>query len=96
MDALPEPYRAAAKAYQRYFLYAAGFLDGDTLVTMFVDVADLWERAAADGIPLRDLLGTDPVAFGEDFIAAYSSRQWIDKERTRLVEAIAEAERRTS
>lgn len=96
MDALPAPHRAAAKAYQRYFMYAAGFLDGDTLVTMFTDFADLWERAAADGTPLQDIVGDDPVAFGEDFIAAYTGRQWIDKERARLVEAIAQAERERS
>lgn len=77
-------------------MYAAGFLDGDTLVTMFTDFADLWERVAADGTPLQDIVGDDPVAFGEDFIAAYTGRQWIDKERARLVEAIAQAERERS
>ena len=29
MDALPEPYRATAKAYQRYFMYYGGVVDGD-------------------------------------------------------------------
>jgi len=93
MDALPAPYRSAAKAYQRYFMYSAGFLDGDTMVTMLGDFADLWDRAAADGTPLHDIVGDDPVAFAEDFAAAYTGRQWIDKERTRLVKAIEDAER---
>ena len=39
---------------QRYFMYYGGVTDGDTLVTMFGDFADLWERAAADGTPVRD------------------------------------------
>ncbi|HYP73790.1 MAG TPA: DUF1048 domain-containing protein, partial [Microbacterium sp.] len=69
------------------------FLDGDTMVTMLGDFADLWDRAAADGTPLHDIVGDDPVAFAEDFAAAYTGRQWIDKERTRLVKAIEDAER---
>ena len=54
VEALPEPYRAAAKAFERYFMYYGGITDGDTLVTMFGDFADLWERAAVDGTPVGD------------------------------------------
>lgn len=93
MDALPAPYRDTAKAYQRYIMYAAGVLDGDTLTTMFGDLADLWERAATDGTRVRDVVGADPVVFGEDFIAAYDGRQWIDKERARLTATIDRAQR---
>lgn len=96
MAALPAPYREVAKAYQRYFMYAAGFLDGDTLVALFADFADLWERASADGTPLRAVVGDDPVEFGEDFVKAYTGRQWIDKERARLVDAITAAEKEQS
>jgi DNA-binding ferritin-like protein (Dps family) len=92
IEALPEPHRAAAKALERYFMYAGGITDGDTIVQMFSDFADLWERAAADETPVRDIVGDDPVAFAEEFTAAYSGKQWIDKERARLNKAIAEAE----
>ncbi|MDN3497165.1 DUF1048 domain-containing protein [Planococcus sp. APC 4015] len=93
MDALPEPYRATAKAYQRYFMYYGGVVDGATLITMWGDFADLWERAAADGTPVRAVVGDDPVEFGETFVQAYSGRQWIDKERARLTQAVDDAER---
>ena len=93
IDALPEPYGAAAKALHRYLMYAGGITDGDTLVTMFGDLADLWERAAADGTPVRDIVGDDPVEFAESFARAYLGKQWIDKERARLVKAIEDAER---
>ena len=46
IEALPGPYATAAQAMHRYFMYYAGITDGDTLVTMFGDLADLWERAA--------------------------------------------------
>lgn len=91
IDGLPEPYRTAAKAYHRYFMYYGGFTDGDTLVTMIGDFADLWERAAVDGTPVRDIVGDDPVGFAEEFARAYAGTQWIDKERARLVKAVDEA-----
>lgn len=93
MDALPQPYRIAAEAMQRYFMYYAGVTDGETLVTMMRDLAELWERAAADGTPVRAIVGEDPVEFAETLAQAYSGHQWIDKERTRLVKAIDDAER---
>ena len=92
IDALPEPYGTAAKAMQRYFMYYGGVTDGDTLITMIGDLADLWARAAADGTPLREIVGDDPVEFAETFAQAYSGRQWIDKERARLTKAIEDAE----
>ena len=88
LEALPEPYHATAKALQRYFMYQGGIVDGDTLITMFADFADLWERAVADGTPVRAIVGDDPVEFAETFVQAYSGRQWIDKERERLRKAI--------
>lgn len=91
IDALPEPYAAAAKALQRYFMYAGGITDGDTIVTMTGDFADLFERAVADGTSVREIVGDDPVEFAEAFTAAYLSKQWIDKERTRLTRAIDQA-----
>jgi DNA-binding ferritin-like protein (Dps family) len=93
IDALPDPYGAAAKALHRYLMYSGGIVDGDTLITMFGDLADLWERAAADGTPVRDIVGDDPVEFAESFARAYLGKQWIDKERARLVKAIDDAER---
>jgi DNA-binding ferritin-like protein (Dps family) len=88
IEALPEPYKSAAKAFQRYFMYYGGVSDGDTLITMFGDFADLWERAAVDGTPVRAIVGDDPVEFAETFAQAYSGKQWIDKERERLMKAI--------
>ncbi len=93
IDALPQPYRGAAQALQRYFVYYAGITDGDTTVTMLSDLADLWERAAADGTPVRDIVGPDPVDFAETFAAAYTGTRWIDKERQRLIDAMDQAER---
>lgn len=92
INALPEPHRTAAKAVHRYLMYSGGITDGDTLTTMFTDLADLWERAATDGTPVRDIVGDDPVEFAETFAQAYTGEKWIDKERARLAKAIDDAE----
>lgn len=93
VEALPEPYRSTTKAFERYFMYYGGIVDGDTLVTMLGDFTDLWERAAVDATPVRDIVGEDPVEFAETFASAYAGARWIDKERARLTAAIRDAER---
>ncbi|GAA1520267.1 DNA-binding ferritin-like protein (Dps family) [Agromyces terreus] len=93
IEALPEPHRSAASALNRYLMYYGGVTDGDTIVQMFVDLADLWERAAIDGTPVSAIVGDDPVEFAEAYAQAYGGAQWIDKERTRLVKAIDAAKK---
>ena len=93
IEALPEPYAAVAQAMHRYVMYYGGVTDGDILVTMFGDLADLWERAAVDRTPVHAIVGDDPVDFAEMFVRAYTAKQWMDKERARLVKAVEDAER---
>lgn len=92
IDGLAEPYATAAKAMHRYLIYSGGITDGDTLATMFGDLADLWERAAVDGTPIRSIVGDDPVEFAEEFARAYTGAQWLDKERARLTKAMDEVD----
>lgn len=91
VEALPQPYLTAAKAVDRYLMYVGGVTDGATLVRMMTDLVELWERAVADGTPLRDIVGDDPVEFADTFRAAYSGKEWIDTERARLRAAIDDA-----
>ena len=95
IEALPEPYRTAAKAFERYLMYNGGITDGDAemMITMLGDFADLWERAAADGTPVSTIVGEDPVEFADAFAEAYAGKRWIDKERARLTKAIDDATR---
>ncbi len=91
---LPEPYRTAATAFERYFMYNGGITDGDTavMITMLGDFADLWERAALDRTPVSSIVGDDPVAFAEAFSDAYIGKRWVDKERDRLTKTIEQLE----
>ncbi|MCR2825788.1 DUF1048 domain-containing protein [Microbacterium sp. zg.Y909] len=92
--ALPEPYATAAQAVHRYLLACGGITDGDTMVRMFADLADLWEQAVADGTSVRGIVGDDPVDFADTFVQAYGGERWVDKERARLTHAIDDAARR--
>lgn len=93
IDGLPEPYAAAANAMHRYLMYQGDITEGEALVQMFTDLADLWERAAIDGTPIADIVGDDPVDFVETFARAYIAKRWIDKERARLTDAMDRAKR---
>lgn len=88
---LPADYRAAVEALERYLMYAGGIAKGDVLVRMYGDLVDLFEQSAADGTPIREIVGEDPVEFVDTFIANYSDGSWIAKERERFVRDIARA-----
>jgi DNA-binding ferritin-like protein (Dps family) len=87
-EQLPTSYRTAIEGIERYFMYAGSIVKGDVFMQMLEDLADLIERAATDGTPIRDIVGEDPVEFADAFIANYADGQWINKERKRLNDAI--------
>lgn len=91
IERLPEPYRESVIALERYINHLGGVDDSTSLLQLSDDLADLFERAAADGIPVRDVFGDDPVAFAEDFLANYPAGRWITRERDRLTAAVARA-----
>jgi DNA-binding ferritin-like protein (Dps family) len=87
---LPANYRAAADAFERYLMHL-GPADGNSAASMFEDLADLFEQSAADGTPIREVVGEDPVEFIEAFLQNYPEGQWRTRERERLVNAIQRA-----
>ncbi|MGP4105324.1 DUF1048 domain-containing protein [Nonomuraea sp. KM90] len=88
--ALPENYRTAVEALERYLMHF-GPADGAGAMVMYEDLADLFEQGAADGTPIRDIFGDDPVEFVEAFMANYPLGQYRTRERNRYTEAIARA-----
>lgn len=88
---LPESYRTAIEAVQRYLMYRGAITNGDVLMSLLEDLADLFEQSAANGTPVRDIVGEDPVEFAEEFLRNYSEGQWIAKEKERLTAAVERA-----
>ncbi|AZP39257.1 DUF1048 domain-containing protein [Acidipropionibacterium acidipropionici] len=92
VKALPPNYRTAAEAIERYLLRVGAFSDGRVMVDMLEDLDALFEQAVADATPVRTIVGEDPADFAETFLASYSGKNWIDKEREMLSEAIDQAQ----
>lgn len=88
MKALPTGYREAGAAVERYVLYLGPTDDGKQLIVMLNDLADLFEQGVADGTPIRQLVGEDPVEFAETFMSNYGGGSWIKKEGARLAKSI--------
>ena len=85
---LPASYRTAVDALERYLKY---FGTGGGGTAIYGDLIDLFEQSAANGTPIREIVGQDPVEFAETFLQNYSEGQWINKERERLTNAIDRA-----
>lgn len=61
VERLPAGHRTAVEAVERYLMRFGA--DGDSAASMFEDLADLFERAAAHHQPVREVVGADPVEF---------------------------------
>ena len=92
VQALPPGYRAAVEALERYLRYRAVIVKGDVVVDLHVELVEAFERAAAQGTPIREVVGGDPVQFAEALLGKHAAGEWIEGERQRLVAAIAGAE----
>ena len=88
---LPANYHTAIDALERY-LMIFGPGDGGGLMSMLEDLTDHFEQGAANGTPVRAVVGEDPVEFAEAFLRNYPEGQWRSRERERLTNAIKRAE----
>lgn len=88
---LPGNYRTAAEAVDRYLMHTGGVTNGEMLIEMLEDLADLFEQSAAAGTPVRDVVGDEPAEFVDDFVRNYSDGGWAAKERKRLAASIDRA-----
>ena len=90
---LPPGHREAALALERYFMNIGPSDDGEALIAMLTDLADLLEQSVADDATIRSIVGDDPSEFAEAFLDNYAGGSWIRKERARLADAIDRATR---
>jgi DNA-binding ferritin-like protein (Dps family) len=89
---LPPNYRTAVDAIERYLMHF-GPMHADGACSVLEDVADLFERAAVDGTPIREIVGEDPVEFADALIRNYAKGGYVDREKERLTHAIESVER---
>ncbi|WP_037859782.1 DUF1048 domain-containing protein [Streptomyces sp. NRRL S-241] len=88
---LPESRRTAVEAIERYLMHFVP-ADGNSNASMFEDLADLFEQAAADGTPIREIVGDDPVEFADAFAQNYSEGGYVPtRAKKQLTEALTRA-----
>ncbi len=85
---LPASYRATVDALERYLNH---FGAGGGGTAMYADLVELFEQGAANGTPVREIVGHDPVEFIEAFARNYANGQWIVREQNRLTAAVDRA-----
>jgi DNA-binding ferritin-like protein (Dps family) len=89
---LPGNYRTAVEAIERYLMHFVP-TDGDSNAAMFEDLADLFEQAAVNGTPIREIVGEDPVEFVDAFAQNYSEGGFVPaRARKQLTDDITRAE----
>ena len=91
VKALPLPYMEAVAGVERYVMHFGGISDAAQAQSLFNDVIDIFERAAADNTPIRDVVGDDPVEFADALIRNYQQTGYVAKEQGKLRDAIARA-----
>ncbi|MFE0420993.1 DUF1048 domain-containing protein [Streptomyces sp. NPDC058953] len=90
--ALPGSHRAAAEAVERYLMHFVP-VDEAASASMLEDLAELFEQAAADGTPVRGVVGDDPVEFAETFAPNYTDGGYVPaRARKQLIDAVRAAE----
>lgn len=88
---LPPNYRTAVEAIERYMMHFVP-TDGDSDVSRFDDLAGRFEQAAADGTPIREIVGEDPAKFVEAFVQSYTEGGYVPaRARKQLTDAIKRA-----
>ncbi|MDQ8707969.1 DUF1048 domain-containing protein [Streptomyces sp. LHD-70] len=88
---LPGDHRTAVESIERYLMHFVP-TDGDSSAAMFDDLADLFEQAAADGTPIREVVGEDPVEFVDAFAQNYSEGGYVPaRARKQLTDDIERA-----
>ncbi|MFF5315624.1 DUF1048 domain-containing protein [Streptomyces massasporeus] len=88
---LPENYRTAVEAIERYLMHFVP-TDEDSNASMLEDLADLFEQAAVNGTPIREIVGEDPVEFAGAFAENYSEGGYVPaRARKQLTDDIERA-----
>ena len=88
---LPESYRIAVEAIEKYLMLFVP-TSSNNAASMFEDLADLFEQAAADRTPVRVIVGSDPVEFVDTFAQNYTDGGYVPaRARNQLTTAIERA-----
>lgn len=80
-EQLPTDYAKAMDALEKYMF---NFAKGDGFMEVIYQVLDLLVENSNDQVPLKQVIGEDPVAFADEIMAQYPDELWIVKMQNQL------------
>lgn len=86
--ALPAEFRAAFGAFETYLADRRSIGEADATAGALDDLALLFEHAAADGIPIRSVVGEEPADVAEALLENHLDGSWNAAMRAALTAAI--------
>ncbi len=88
VEALPADFRAAFAAFESYLAERRAIMEVDAIAAALDDLALLFEQAAADGIPIRSVVGDEPADVAEALLENHLGGSWNAATRASLTAAI--------
>jgi len=85
VDALPEEYRKAMTAIEKYMW---NFAKGSGMMELLQNILEMFENSASDGLSVREVVGNDIAAFADSLLAEFPEETWMDKMRKKLRDSI--------
>ena len=84
---LPSSHRETVDAMERYAL-RTGAVAAQDVVDVLEALVEVFERSAASGTSVDEVVGADPVRFAEDLVGRYRADTWVGREQRRLADAV--------
>ena len=89
IKALPAPYAVTVNALAKYIWNFAG---SGAMMDVLEEVLHIFQESAPENVPVRQIVGEDPVEFAENIMAEYPDELWLIKYRSQLRQKVIEAE----
>lgn len=85
VEALPEEYRKAMTAIEKYMW---GFAKGAGMLGLLQNVLEMFENSASDGLSVKEVVGNDIAGFCDALLAEFPEETWMDKMRKKLRDSV--------
>lgn len=85
--ALPSPYRETFEAMEKYMW---NFAKGDGFMKVLNQILEMFQENAQDNVPIKNIIGDDPVQFCDEIMAQYPDDLWLIKIQNKLRKEVSD------
>lgn len=85
--ALPTPYKETFEALEKYMW---NFAKGDGFLQILEQILEIFQENAEQNVPVKNIIGNDPVKFCDEIMAQYPDALWLIKSQNKLREQVKE------